>query len=102
MKATFEDFKIIFNSFQASENEINSVPMPYQDIFFNNTVYNELHKALIKSIELAFSIDIAEWLFWYIFDKPKGPSKVSIKNNVYVIDTIDEFLFMIEEEYFNE
>jgi hypothetical protein len=102
MKATFEDFKIIFNSYQTMFIEMNSIPTLYQESFFDNPIYNELHITLSKCIKIAFGTDIAEWLYWYQYDKRKGPAEVSIKNNVYMIDTTDEFLFMIEKEYFNE
>jgi hypothetical protein len=99
MKASFQDFKEVVQLYLSAEEELDSIPSPYSAFIWDNPYSDIKNRIVEKCIELAFGVDVKEWLFWFCYDRPID-AQVTIGYNNYLIGDLDDFLNMIEKEYF--
>lgn len=104
---TFDQFKLCVlvykNQFDLWEQMRSRYPRTYMDLLIDDEYVEKLQANQEVFLKYLFGESVLDWIMWFFYDKPTGPSKVITSNGVeYMIDTIEDFLYYMEQEYFNE
>jgi hypothetical protein len=115
MNVNFNEFKNICNLMLERDRMLNEIPSAFREGFWNNPYDNNATMIIETMANKLFGSDLADWLFWYLYDKPEGildinvnkyndsnNPHVTVNKNSYRIETDEDFYSMIQKEYFSD